>query len=90
MDELPRPVEAKRGASDDRLTIQRNNQWIEAGNETRITTGPRCGKGNRVGAKQRLLRAMGHDTGHAVDHAQGHQAFIGKRFDVRSERGEMM
>lgn len=33
---------------------------------------------------------MGHHAGHAVDHAQGHQAFFGEWLDIRPQGGEMV
>ncbi|MNK95032.1 hypothetical protein D3C87_1152540 [compost metagenome] len=56
----------------------------------RLTVGTRRGKGNGVGAEQRPIGAVGHDAGHAVDHAERHQPFIGKGLDVRPQRGEMV
>ena len=51
---------------------------------------PWRGKRDRVGAEQRAVGAVGNHAGHAVDHAQCHQAFFGKRLDVRPQRGKVM
>ena len=47
-----------------------------------VSIGTRRGKGDGVGAKQRFLCAMRHHAGHAVDHAQRHQTFFGKRLNI--------
>jgi len=79
------------------VTFACSNLHVAVGNRTGgqveydgVAISARCGKGNRVGAEQGLLRTVGHHAGHAVDHAQGHQAFFGKRLDIRPERGEVM
>ncbi|MOA01628.1 hypothetical protein D3C78_1210470 [compost metagenome] len=58
--------------------------------DNRLTVSPWCGEGNGVGAEQWAVRAMGHHTRHAVDHTQRHQAFIGKRLDIRPEGGKVV
>ena len=58
--------------------------------EFSFSLGTRRSEGDRVGAEQWPLRTVGHHAGHAVDHTQGHQAFIGKRLDVRPQCGEVV
>ncbi|MNN48015.1 hypothetical protein D3C81_1624650 [compost metagenome] len=58
--------------------------------DDRVMFGARCGKGDGVGAEQRLAGAVRHHAGHAVDHAQGYQAFVGEWLHIRPQRGEVV
>ena len=58
--------------------------------DNRCGTGARRGKGDRVSAEQRAVGAVRHHAGHAVDHTQRDQTFIGERFDIRPQCGEVM
>ena len=79
------------------VVLARGNLHIAVGNGAggqveydRVAPSTGCGKSNRVGAKQRLLGAMGDYAGHAVDHTQRHQPFFGKWLDIRPECCEVM
>ncbi|MNN41135.1 hypothetical protein D3C81_1552350 [compost metagenome] len=49
----------------------------------------RC-KGNGVGAEQGFACTVRHHAGHAVDHAQGHQALFGERLYIRPQCREVV
>ena len=80
-----------------RVALARSYLHVAVGNgaggqveNDRVAISARCSKGNRVSPEQGFLRAVGHHAGHAVDHAQGHQAFFGKRLDIGPECREVM
>ncbi len=92
---MPGTIDAHTGRQ--HRAFARGNLHVTVGNGTggeveddRISPGPRCGEGDRVGAEQGFLRTMRHHAGHAVDHAQRHQPFTGKRLDVRPKRSEVV
>ena len=79
------------------FTFARGDLHIAMGNgaggqvkNNRRGVGPWRGEGNRIGAEQWPISAMGHHAGHAVDHAQRDQTFVGEGLDIRPQSSEMM